>query len=460
MSYPRYNDVVITINNIIMTLLSMSKKEIDRYGIITRLLHKEINGTDAATLLNLTVRQVRRLKGKVKENGASGLIHKNRGQPSNRRIPEKEQEKIKQLLHKNYPDFKPTFATEKLAELHHIQRDPKTVRTIMIKEGLWKPHKKRRNGQEHRSWRERKSHYGEMQQFDGSYEKWFEDRGPELCLLASIDDATGTVTKAQFAEHEGVLPVFGFWQGYLETHGKPRTIYLDKFSTYKMNHEVARENHETLTQFQRAMRDLDVEPISAHSPQAKGRVERLFSTLQDRLIKELRLAGISDIKSANRFLEEVFIPAFNKKFGMQAKSKANLHRRLRASEKKHLSGILSRHTTRTVQNDFTFSFHNEWHQLTEQQPVTLCKKDKVIIEEHTNGEIKIQLRGKYLNGIVLPSRPKRSAIQSWVLTTGKSQKPTQEKQQWKPPKDHPWRRNFQPFTKPLPLTLSTEVGHF
>lgn len=438
----------------------MSKKEIDRYGIITRLIRNEINGTGAAELLRLSKRHIRRLKRNVKEKGAAGLIHANRGQPSNRRIPDEERERIKKLLHAHYVDFKPTFASEKLSELHHIQRDPKTIRNIMIMEGLWKPDKKRRNGQEHRAWRERKAHYGQMQQFDGSYEKWFEERGPELCLLASIDDATGTITKAEFAEHEGTLPVFSFWKDYITTHGKPRSIYLDKFSTYRMNHEVARENHETLTQFQRAMRALGIEPISAHSPQAKGRVERLFSTLQDRLIKELRLVGISDIPTANRFLKEIFIPSFNGKFSVVARLNANMHMSLSAAEKKQLPSILSRHTKRTVQNDFTFSFQNQWYQLLEQQPVTICKKDVVIVEEHTNGDIKIQLREKYLNFVILPYRPKRSLVQSWVLTTGKAQKPTQAKPLWKPPQDHPWRRNFQPFRKPLTLSLSTEVGHF
>jgi len=423
-----------------MAFLQMNKKEIDRYGILNRLFQKELNGTEAAEMLNLTTRHIRRLKTKVRDKGAAGLIHGNRGKPSNRKIPEEEQKRIKELLHKYYADFKPSFAAEKLGENHNIHRDPKTVRSVMIQEGLWNPKQKRRQKQQHRQWRERKAHYGEMQQFDGSYEKWFEDRGPELCLLASIDDATGRITYAQFADHEGVLPVFRFWKDYFNLHGKPRTIYLDKFSTYKMNQKVAIENHETLTQFQRAMRELGIEPISAHSPQAKGRIERLFHTLQDRLIKELRLAGISDSQSANRFLEDVFIPSFNNKFAVTAKSKVNLHMRLTATEKKQLPSILSRHTERTVQNDFTFSFQNQWYQLIQQQPLILCRKDRIVVEEHMDDEVKIQLRGKYLNYKVLPKRPQRPIVQSWVLTTAKPQKQT--KPQWKPPKDHPWRRQF------------------
>jgi transposase len=422
-----------------MTFLQMSKKEIDRYGIISRLLQKEINGTDAAKILKLSVRQVKRLKVRVKDNGAAGLIHANRGKPSNRKMPEKERSTIVKLLRKFYADFKPAFAAEKLREDHSIVHDPKTIRQIMTKEGLWHPKQKRRQKQQHRQWRERKDHYGEMEQFDGSYHDWFEGRAPECCLLASIDDATGTVTYAQFAQDEGVIPVFAFWKEYLTIHGKPRTIYLDKFSTYQMNHEAARENHDMLTQFQRAMRQLTIEPISANSPQAKGRVERLFHTLQDRLSKELRLAGISDIPSANKFLIEVFLPRFNNRFAVPAKSKVNLHRKPSAQEQKELPSILSRHTGRTIQNDFTFSFKNQWYQLTEQQPATVCKKDRVVVEEHTNGEIKIQLRGKYLNYQVLPERPKRPAIKSWVLPTAKTEKPKSTKPQWKPSRDHPWR---------------------
>jgi len=227
-----------------------------------------------------------------------------------------------------------------------------------------------------------------------------------------------------------------------------------------MNQRVAIENHETLTQFQRAMRALGVEPISAHSPQAKGRVERLFHTLQDRLIKELRLAGISDMAAANRLVAETFLPAFNEKFHVEAKSKINLHRKLTAAEKRQLPSILSKHTERTIQNDFTFSFNNQWYQLTKRQPVTICRKDRVIAEEHTDGETKIQLRGKYLNFILLPQRPKRSLADSWVLTTAKLEKSQQQKQskpQWKPSKDHPWRKQ-NPFAhKPLELTLSSKV---
>lgn len=397
-----------------MTFLSMNQKEVDRYNIISRLIQREINGTDAANLLNLSVRQVKRLKVRVKKQGAKGLIHGNRGKSGNRQIPKQEKKKITELLYKHYPDFGPTFACEKLSTIHKIDRDPKTIRQIMIDQGFWKPRKKKK-GKEYRMWRERKANYGEMVQFDGSYEYWFEDRAPKCCLLASIDDATGKVTKAKFDKDEGVMPVFAFWQEHLEKQGKPRSIYIDKFSTYKMNQKFAKENHELKTQFGRAMDQLRIETIFANSPQAKGRVERLFLTLQDRLIKELRLNSISTIAEANIFLEKVFIPNFNAKFSVEPRGKANLHSKLIQREQKQLDSILSRQKQRIVQNDFTISFNNQWYQLVKEQPATICKKDKVIVEEWTDNSIHIRLRGKYLNYEILPERPKKQTAQPWII---------------------------------------------
>jgi hypothetical protein len=283
----------------------MSQKDLNKYDIIQRSLRKEITVKKAGELLHFSERQIYRLRPKVKKEGVRGLIHGNRGKPSNRRIPDKERQKIINLLHKHYSDFKPTHASEKLAEIHGIKRDPKTIRKIMIDEGLWIP--RRHKKPEYHCARPRKEHYGEMEQFDGSYEHWFEERGPYCCLLASIDDATSKVTHAQFVKDEGTLSVFSFWQEYFLTHGKPRSIYLDRLRTY-YNNLLPERDEELLTQFQRAMRELSIEPIVAYSPQAKGRIERLFKTFQDRLIKEMRLRNISDIKTGNQFLKEEFLP--------------------------------------------------------------------------------------------------------------------------------------------------------
>ncbi|MBF8280940.1 MAG: Integrase catalytic protein [Candidatus Magasanikbacteria bacterium] len=418
-----------------MNLITMTPQEIDRHGIITRLISKEINGTEAANILHLSVRQTKRLKAKVKKKGAEGLAHASRGKAGHHRLEEKEKKKIVQLLKKHYYDFGPTFAAEKLRENHAIDHDQKTIRQIMIGEKLWQP-KIRRSDPIHRTWRERRVAYGEMEQFDGSYEYWFEDRAGKCCLLGAIDDATGNITKLVFAPSEGVLPVMSFWQGYAERHGKPLSIYLDKFSTYNMNHALAKENSDTLTQFERACQEFHIELIKANSPQAKGRIERLWHTLQDRLIKELRLANISTIAEANIFVEKIFIPKFNKQFGVVPRSDVNLHLTLAAKDQKQLPAIYSRQTERTVQNDFTFSFDTQWFQLTKDQPATICKKDKVIVEERTDGTIHVRLRGKYLNYKILPTRPMKTK-QPWIIPA--TQAEVNEKKAHTPAPNHPWR---------------------
>lgn len=410
--------------------LIMSQKEVNKYDIIKKTINKEINATEASRLLNLTTRQIRRLKRKVKEEGASGLTHGNRGKIGNRAIPDNEKEKIIRLLHQKYPDFGPLLAAEKLEEKHKIKRDKSTIRTIMIAEGLWKPRGKKK--EKHREWRQRKACLGEMLQYDGSYEYWFEDRGPKCCLLASIDDATGKVW-ARFDEHEGVFPTFGFWKEYIQKFGKPYAIYVDKFSTYSMNHKLAKENGDTLTQFQRVMEiDLGVEIIHANSPEAKGRVEVLFKTLQDRLIKELRLNNISNKEEANEFLENTYLDEFNAKFNVEAKGKADLHKKLSKTELNKLDSIFSRQYERTVKNDFTIQHNTKHYQLTKEQPVTVCKNDKVTTEEHLDEKIKFRLRGKYLNYSVLPEKPKRAnQTKEWVLPKSTAHKP---------PENHPWRK--------------------
>ena len=427
-----------------MTLITMSTKELDKFQIIKKLIGKHINGTTAAKLLRLSVRQVKRLKFKVKQFGVKGLIHGNRGRESHNKIKEKEKKKIIKLLQHRYHDFKPTFANEKLFENHGIDRDPKTIRRIMIDEGLWKPRTKKKSAI-HRAWRERRSCYGEMIQFDGSYEHWFEDRNgtAEVCLLAGIDDATGKIIHAKFGEHEGVFPVFGFWTECLVKNGKPRSIYLDKFSTYNINHKLAKENDDTLTQFERAANESKIELIKANSPQAKGRVERLFETLQDRLIKELRLGNISTVDAANLFLEKIFIPKFNAKFSVEPRNKTNLHRQLNEKEIKQLPSIFSRQKERTILNDFTFSFQKQWYQLVKEQPATVCRKDIVIVEERADKTIHVRLRGKYLNYKLLPKRPEKQNTRvkmPWVLSASKAHVP---------PPNHPWRHAFytNSFTK-------------
>lgn len=417
-----------------MTCVTMSKKEIDRLAVMTKLVGKHITAPEAAEQLGLSVRQVKRVKKRVKKFGAQGLIHRSRGKPSKRKLKDKIVNEIITLLLTVYVGFGPTLAAEKLLEHHALHVSKESLRTIMIQNNLWKP-KPRRKNKQHRTWRPRREHYGSMEQYDGCYHHWFEDRAPECCLLLAVDDATGKITKARFDHHEGILPTFGFWKAYVEEKGKPVAIYLDKFSTYKINHKAAQDNKELMTQFQRACRDIGIELISANSPEAKGRVERMFETLQDRLVKELRLQNISDIATANKFLEERYIFTLNEKFAVAPAKRADLHRPLTDMDTKQINSTFAIHSTRTVMNDFTIQFKNKYFQLEQQQPVTVCRKDRILVEEHINGSIKLNLRGKELRYTVLPERPKKTFILKILALT--TSRPI-----YKPPMNHPWRKQF------------------
>jgi len=414
-------------------LISMTNKELIRYEIVIGLIEKKINGTETAKQLDLSIRQVKRIKVRVKKQGAKGVIHQLRGAPSNRKVDEKLKADAIKYLQNHYSDFKPTLAQEKLLELQGINLGITTVRNIMIQEKMFAPKSHKKN-KEYRSWRPRKEYFGEMQQFDGCYFPWFENRAPECCLLASIDDATGQPTGLEFRKDEGIKNVFGFWKTYLLEHGQPISIYLDKYSTYKINHKSALDNSELITQFQRATQDLGIKLITAHSPQAKGRVERLFETLQDRLVKELRLRNINDLDTANSFLKEYYRHDFSQRFAVVPAKKQNLHQPLTKINKKNLDKIFSVQSKRKVGNDFTIRFKDDWYQLNEIQPVTVCRKDTVLIEERLDRSFHISLRDKYLNFEKLPQRPQKVKMKIPALTATKSP--------WRPPLNHPWRKYF------------------
>ncbi len=370
----------------------MSLKEVERSETIKRSLRKELTVKEVSEMTGLSERQTYRLRKKIKEEGVQSLVHGNRGRRSNNRVSDKRKERIARIIQEYYHDFKPPLATEKLKKDHHICFPSETVRKIMIEKGLWEV--KRRKSVDYRSRRKRKDHYGEMIQFDGSYHDWFE-KGEKCCLLAGIDDATGRMIHAEFVKNENLQDIFSFFNQYFLSFGKPLRIYLDKLNAYYNNLAEDREKH--LTQFQRAMREMDVETISAHSPEAKGRVERLFKTLQDRLVKEMRLKGISDKGSGNKYLKEEFIPFFNDKYGNLPTKKGNFHRELNKEEKELLFQVLSEQKQRVVQNDFCIRHKNRFFQLSKEQPATVRKKEKVVIEERMDKTTWIRLRDKYLN---------------------------------------------------------------
>lgn len=408
-------------------LITMTKKESERLNIINSLINGIIDGTEASKQMGVSTRQVRRLKQKVIKLGPRGIIHQSRGEKGNRSYSKEFLDKIKSILKTEYYYFTPTMAQEHLLTEHGMKLSIEKVRQLMIKEELWEP-KKRRKKEDHRSQRERKDNFGEMQQFDGCYDKWIYGKDEEQCLLASIDDATGKITCAQFEKNEGVIAVFKFWKGYIEKNGKPLSIYLDRFSTYKVNHKNAEDNKDLITQFERAMKELNIETIKANSPQAKGRIERLWKTLQKRLMIEMRYHNIETVDEANIFLQDRFIPWFNKKFAVVPKKKSNLHK----GNNIDLDEVFSIKKKRVVGNDYVIRYETKYYQLEEVQPVTIFKKDKVTVETKINGEIKIKHKGKYLNFFVLKEKPKRE-IETMVPAL------TRTKSGWKPPKNHPWR---------------------
>jgi len=412
--------------------ITMTLRELSRYGVIKRLLNKEINGTEAAKQLYLSVRQIRNLKSKVKKCGEKGIIHGNRGRPSNRKISNEKIKQIERIVKEKYYNFGPTFTAEKLDENHQIIISNEKLRYLMTEWRLWKP-RSRNQPKKRYAWRARKDNYGEMEQFDGSYHNWFGKE--ESCLLLSVDDATGKITHAKFDYNESVIAVFRFWLEYFKKNGLPVSIYLDKFSTYKVNHKNAVDNKDMITQFQRASNQTGFKLIFANSPQAKGRVERMNKTLQDRLVKELKLANVTTIEKANEFLKE-YIPKFNSKFAVIPNKKADLHKGLNKTIKEKLPQIFSIQKQRIVMNDYTIRFEKQYFQLEQEQPTTVYKKDAVIVEKHLNNEIKINLKGRYLSYQELPERPKKEIdIKLPAITIRKQSS-------WKPPVDHPWRNQF------------------
>lgn len=379
--------------------LPMSLKQLSRLDVLRRVERKEITQRAAAKILKVTDRQVRRQVGRLVAVGPECLVHGLKGQTSNNKMPAKEELKIEKLLKKKYPDFGPTFAAEKLREIHKVDRDPGTIRRIQVSLGLFSPRRISRPA-EHRTARVPRPSIGELVQFDGSYHDWFEGRGGivEACLLLAVDDATSGIMDAQFAAHEGVAPVMAFWLAYAGIRGIPRAVYLDRFSTYSMNMKVAAENPDTLTQFERAAKDVGMEIVHAQSPQAKGRVERKFGTLQDRLVKEMRLRETSTVADANAFLRKSFIPSYNRKFARPPAKKGDQHRKPSATE---LSDILPlvfcRRESRVITNDYTFPYGKARYQLLETPRLTMRPKERVDVHEFPSGDIHLFIRGRRAN---------------------------------------------------------------
>ncbi len=329
-------------------LLTMSKQEITRLEAMQRIKEKRLTQKEAARMLKLSVRQVKRLYRAYKGKGAKGLISGRRGKPSNHRLDEAELQRALDLLKERYEDFGPTLAHEKLKEMHGVKLSRESVRKLMIAEGLWKPKRaKRPNAHQ---MRERRACLGELVQIDGSDHAWFEERGPRCTLLVYIDDASGQLLELWFVPDETFFAYCEASRHYFERYGKPVAFYSDKHGIFRVNQERTTGRTSGLTQFGRAMQDLEIEIICANTPQAKGRVERANQTLQDRLVKELRLRGISDMAAGNAYLPE-FREDFNRRFAVPPRSSHDAHRPLLKTE--NLDLILTHQKTGTLSKNLT-----------------------------------------------------------------------------------------------------------
>ena len=418
-------------------LLRMSQKELSRLEVIQRVKRKTLRQRQAAELLAISVRQVKRLCKAYQASGAAGLISKRRGQPSNNRLPEKTIKRARQLLRSRYPDFGPTLATEKLA-IEGVSLSVETVRQLLIGEGLWKA-KHIRRPVIHQL-RERRARVGELVQIDGSPHDWFEGRAPKCTLLVFVDDATSRLMYLQFVEAETTFNYFAAVRSYISAFGKPLALYSDKFGVFRVNIPNALSGT-GLTQFGRALKELNIELICAHSPQAKGRVERANQTLQDRLTKELRLRELSSLVTANAYLPE-FIADYNQRFAVAPRSAESAHRALRKGE--DLERVLTLCERRTLSKNLTLSYNKVLYQIKTKRPLYTMRGAHVEVREKSNGEITIEYKQRLLEYNIYGEQEQQQAkvVEAKLLQSAAAGAATRPKQKRSPlPRSHPWR-NF------------------
>ena len=374
-------------------VMSMSMQEFSRLEVLLGIQSGRLRIEDVCSLIGLKRRQVFRLLRGLKQDGAASLISKRRGRRSNHRVPDEIRDLSLGIVRERYADFGPTLAAEKLRELHGCRISHETLRGWMIADGLWidrrhrlpSPHQPRR----------RRDCLGELVQIDGSEHVWFEGRAPMCSLLAFIDDATSRIMALRFVASESAFDYFRATRSYLEEHGKPVAFYSDKHGIFRVN---ARDpaGGDRVTQFGRALTELNIDIICANTPQAKGRVERAFGTLQDRLVKELRLAGIATIEAANAWLPP-FIADYNGRFGRAPMNAKDLHRRLSSGD--DLDEILAWREERTVTHNLTLHYDRTMLIL---EPTVLARslaRKKVEVVNYADGRFAVRC-----NGVDLPFR--------------------------------------------------------
>ncbi len=412
-------------------IFMLRQKELKRLQLIHKVIEGNLTQVEAAGFLSLSERQIGRIVKRIREEGDKGIQHRSRGKESSRKLPKKLIARIVRLYQERYHGFGPTFTAEKLFEIEGIDVSKETVRTYLLEAGQWQ---KNRKVSKYRQWRERKSHCGEMVQMDGSHHDWFEGRRPKCTLMGYIDDATGRIF-CRFYEFEGTIPAMDSFKRYIRKYGLPMSVYFDKHTTYKSTAKPSIEDEingtEPLSEFGRALTELQVEIIHAHSPQAKGRIERLFKTLQDRLVKEMTIRGINTIEEANKYLE-TYMAFHNKKFAIKPKEQNDLHREI--PKGLNLDKILCVKTERTLRNDFTIAYKGKLYQIQE-----AVKSKKVLVEERINGRMLITHNGAGLTFKEITTRPEKQ--KKPVKLRKKTIHKPQADHPWKKMKDKKWERN-------------------
>jgi len=414
----------------------MSKRELGRVGVLARVKSRDLRVVDAAALMRLGYRQAKRLWKRYQEEGAAGLKHRSAGRRSNRAYAESFRRKVLGLVGEKYGGavgerFGPTLAVEHLAAEDKLKLDDETLRRWMLAEGLWSRERRRRR---HRRRRERKEHLGEMVQMDGSFHRWLEERGPEGCLMDLVDDATNQ-TLARLGEQETIWAAADALRAWVERYGVPLELYVDWKNLYKRC-ATARERlrgEEPITQFGRMCAKLGIEVIAASSPQAKGRVERIHGTHQDRLVKKLRRKKIDSHEQANAYLEAEYLVEHNRRFARAAARPEDYHRRApRAAE---LDRIFRLESERTISDDWVVRYDNRYFQLQPQSRHYAPAKGQVVVCEGREGTIAIEYRGHAMlwEEIQPPAKPVGDRRTTPPVPSG-------VKRKWVPPLDHPWRQ--------------------
>jgi len=377
-----------------MALLTMSERELSRLKIIEGIEERRLSVVQGAELAGISRRQMTRLVRSFRMNGASGLISKKRGKPSNRKYSIGYRDYVLALVRQHYPDFGPTFALEKLQSEHDVSVSKETLRKWMTDAGIWKTRKERRSRVYQP--RNRRDCFGELIQLDGSHHWWFEGRGPKCALLVYIDDATGKLVHLRFAMSENAFDYFEGTKAYLTKYGKPLAFYTDKHGIFRTTHASKKGATTGMTQFGRALHELNIDIICANSPQAKGRVERANKTLQDRLVKEMRLKDINTIEDANAYVP-VFMEEFNTKFSKQPRNPKDMHRPL--SKHDSLDGAMCHKAQRTLSGSLTLRYDKVLFIVEPSDLAISLVRQKVTVCDYPDGRLEIQH-----DGICLPYR--------------------------------------------------------